>query len=82
MSSTLLMQCFEINFAVITFHGGRELNRCTPLNFVSTSPTISTKIWPRMDMIKFALHQILRLPNYNILSLDYFIFTTIVILLS
>jgi hypothetical protein len=34
-----------------------------------------------VDMIKCALHQVLRLPNY-ILSLDYFIFTTIVILLS
>jgi hypothetical protein len=34
-----------------------------------------------LDMIKCALHQVLRLPNY-ILSLDYFIFTTIVILLS
>ena len=31
-------------------------------------------------MMKHALHQILRLPNY-ILNLDYFIFTTIVILL-
>jgi hypothetical protein len=34
-------------------------------------------------MIKYALHQVLRLPNY-IISLDHFIFTTIklVILLS
>jgi hypothetical protein len=32
-------------------------------------------------MIKYALHQVLRLPNY-IISVDHFIFTTIVILLS
>jgi hypothetical protein len=36
-----------------------------------------------VDMIKCASHRVLRLPNGNyILSPDYFIFTTIVILLS
>ncbi len=73
----------KINFSDIMTKQGKYSGNGINVDFTETIKDEDFRILLRslqVDMIKCALDQVLRLPNY--ISLDYFIFTTIAILLS